>query len=221
MLKRKGFTLVELLVVVAIIAILSVVGMTIFTGVQKSARDAKRRADIDAISKAFEVKYDYLTGKYRRPSDSDYAAGEPKPPEGGTYNILPVDQDTSFRACATLDDKTTYCKVGARGTAASASPPCAKFNSLTVGQSQTCRAPPTSNTSGSIYIKCAEIPITPPATLDCNASTSICTYLPNGNQITILSYDSTTALNNSGTFVPVSTLCTQSQFATYTVILRD
>ena len=37
-----GFTLVELLVVVAIIAVLSVIGITIFTGVQKNARDARR-----------------------------------------------------------------------------------------------------------------------------------------------------------------------------------
>lgn len=53
--KKSGFTLVELLVVISIIAILSVIGMAIFTGVQKNARDAKRRADIDAIGNALEV----------------------------------------------------------------------------------------------------------------------------------------------------------------------
>lgn len=52
---KKGFTLVELLVVISIIAILSVIGVVIFTGVQKSARDVKRRGDIDAIAKAMEV----------------------------------------------------------------------------------------------------------------------------------------------------------------------
>ncbi len=50
-----GFTLIELLVVVAIIAILSVIGMTLFGSVQKSARDARRRGDIDAIASALEV----------------------------------------------------------------------------------------------------------------------------------------------------------------------
>lgn len=52
--RSSGFTLVELMVVITIIAILSVVGVTVFSGVQKSARDAKRRADLDAIRLALE-----------------------------------------------------------------------------------------------------------------------------------------------------------------------
>lgn len=55
--KSSGFTLVELLVVIAIIAVLSMIGLTVFTGVQKSARDAKRKGDIDAIAKAMEVHF--------------------------------------------------------------------------------------------------------------------------------------------------------------------
>ena len=50
-----GFTLIELLVVIAIIAVLSTIGFAVFSGVQKGARDAKRRSDIDAIAKALEV----------------------------------------------------------------------------------------------------------------------------------------------------------------------
>ena len=50
----KGFSLVELLVVISIIAILSVIGITVFTGVQKGARDARRRGDIHAIAQALE-----------------------------------------------------------------------------------------------------------------------------------------------------------------------
>lgn len=57
----RGFTLVELLVVVAIIAILAVIGLTIFSNLQKGARDARRRGDIDAIAKAMEVHFNQTT----------------------------------------------------------------------------------------------------------------------------------------------------------------
>lgn len=72
--KQKGFTLVELLVVVAIIAILSIIGLTIFTSAQSNARDARRKSDVDAIAKAIEtnrapgtvayvdLKKDYFSG---------------------------------------------------------------------------------------------------------------------------------------------------------------
>lgn len=52
---RSGFTLIELLVVVAVIAILSLIGLTIFSAAQTNARDARRKADVDAIAKAIEI----------------------------------------------------------------------------------------------------------------------------------------------------------------------
>ncbi|MFH1536343.1 MAG: type II secretion system protein, partial [Patescibacteria group bacterium] len=82
------FTLVELLVVISIIAILSVIGITVFTGVQKNARDAKRRGDIDAISQAMEVHYgaseSLAQGPYPYLRDSWFASGSiPKDPQSG------------------------------------------------------------------------------------------------------------------------------------------
>lgn len=61
-----GFTLIELLVVITIIAILSVMGMAVYGGLQKNARDAKRRTDLDAIAKAL-AQY-YVQKKYYLPS---------------------------------------------------------------------------------------------------------------------------------------------------------
>ncbi len=71
--KRQGFTLVELLVVISIIAILSVIGITVFSGVQKSARDAKRKGDIKAISSALEI-YKTTNGTYPLLPASAYGA---------------------------------------------------------------------------------------------------------------------------------------------------
>ena len=53
----RGFTLVELLVVISIIAILSTIGMVVFNGIQQEARDARRMRDIDAIFQAMEIGY--------------------------------------------------------------------------------------------------------------------------------------------------------------------
>ena len=64
---RRGFTLVELLVVVSIIAILSVIGLVIFTNVQKNARDAKRKGDLQAIHTALEI-YKTQNGTYPQTS---------------------------------------------------------------------------------------------------------------------------------------------------------
>lgn len=88
-----GFTLVELLVVVSIIAILSVIGITVFSAAQKTARDGHRRSEIDAIAKAMEVHFQnglyecvknpWFQGgstdstPYQDPSDSSVYAGLP------------------------------------------------------------------------------------------------------------------------------------------------
>lgn len=61
--KKVGFTLIELMVVISIIAIMSVIGLTLYGNVQKSARDAKRRSDLKAIAQALEV-YKVRNGSY-------------------------------------------------------------------------------------------------------------------------------------------------------------
>lgn len=51
---KKGFTLVELLIVISIIAVLSVVGLVSYTNFLKNSRDAKRQSDIKFIQSALE-----------------------------------------------------------------------------------------------------------------------------------------------------------------------
>lgn len=120
---QHGFTLVELLIVIAIIIVLTVVGVVTFTTITKSARDAKRKADITAMAKAYEVNY---TGSYPAISDSNFASAKPKDPRGGDYfNDLLAD-GSAFRVCAALDGHSSstcsfsasqcFCISSAQGT---------------------------------------------------------------------------------------------------------
>lgn len=54
-LKNSGFTLVELVVVLTILAILGTIGLLQYRGVTSRARDSARKADVYEISTALEV----------------------------------------------------------------------------------------------------------------------------------------------------------------------
>ncbi len=55
--KQKGFTLVELLIVIIIIGILATLVIVTFTGVQQKARDSKRQTDLNALNSHLEAFY--------------------------------------------------------------------------------------------------------------------------------------------------------------------
>ena len=62
--RQKAFTLVELMVVVAIIAILGTMSVGNFSSAIRRTRNSVRVSDMQAVSKAMEVCYDALSGKY-------------------------------------------------------------------------------------------------------------------------------------------------------------
>lgn len=54
---KKGFTLIEIMVVITIIAILAVTSFSTYEGTKASARDGRRKADLETLRGAFELYY--------------------------------------------------------------------------------------------------------------------------------------------------------------------
>jgi prepilin-type N-terminal cleavage/methylation domain-containing protein len=60
--KNKGFTIVELLIVIIIIGILATLVIVTFTGINQKARNSKRQTDVNAITshvQAFYAQYGF------------------------------------------------------------------------------------------------------------------------------------------------------------------
>lgn len=53
--RQKGFTIVELLIVIVIIGILAAITIVAYNGIQQRARDSARTSDIAGIQKALEL----------------------------------------------------------------------------------------------------------------------------------------------------------------------
>ncbi len=82
----SGFTLIELMVTIAVIAIMATVSVTIFAGAQKNARDGKRKGDVDALMSSLEVNRS--TTGYQSLKPSQFANG-----------VVPVTDSSAYNYC--------------------------------------------------------------------------------------------------------------------------
>ncbi len=122
--KSAGFTLIELLVVIVIIGILSGLGLGSFMSSQQKARDARRKGDLDNISKALELYYNdkgvYPVGdgviegcasaapcqwgdEWQDDNGTFYMVQLPSDPSGG-YNYHYVSAGADFQIYARLEN---------------------------------------------------------------------------------------------------------------------
>lgn len=127
--KNQGFTFIEVLVTISIIAIISAMALATYSRAQKKSRDAKREVDLKQIQIALEMcKTD--EGSY--PSGDGFLAGsmicgtktymsevpvDPSSPDQD-YTYAPGDCGTgdcySYSLCADKElpeDSTSYCVV--------------------------------------------------------------------------------------------------------------
>ncbi|HUV43039.1 MAG TPA: prepilin-type N-terminal cleavage/methylation domain-containing protein [Patescibacteria group bacterium] len=104
---KKGFTLIELLVAVTIIAVLSGLALVSYQGARQSARDGKRKSDLEQIRSGLEMCRNDV-GSYPVGSDptsdcSDYLSPMPEDPiDGRSYYYS--GSANSYELCTALEN---------------------------------------------------------------------------------------------------------------------
>lgn len=77
--KDSGFTIVELLIVIVVIAILAAISIVAYTGIQARANDSQRASDISSLTKALELYYIH---------EGEYPPGSWAYSDGTTWDTL-------------------------------------------------------------------------------------------------------------------------------------
>lgn len=90
--RKTGFTLIEILVAATIIAILIAISTVSYTSVNKRARDAKRKSDLEQLRSALE-QYRTDNGYYPDPGSPSYVNVNTltELTSGGYISLIPTD----------------------------------------------------------------------------------------------------------------------------------
>jgi len=97
---RKGFTLIEMLVVIAIIGLLSSVIVIGLSGARSKARDARRVSDIRGIQNSLELAYSSIDGY---PTSIPPNAPQTDP-QGSDYEYDTQNNDFSYTLGTNLEN---------------------------------------------------------------------------------------------------------------------
>lgn len=103
--RKRGFTLIEVLVVVAIIGILSSIVLASMSGARSKGRDAKRIADVKQMQLALQLYYDgygYYPTAIGALTTDNYISSIPADPTSGwsyVYTRLPANCNNTSSIC--------------------------------------------------------------------------------------------------------------------------
>lgn len=110
---KRGFTLMELLIVIAIIGILISISTVAYGSAQKKTRDSRRRSDLKALQSGFEQYYADNSNNYPATcslSTTYMPNGMPKDPKTGTAYTATTDwyncATSSYCVCAAIEGET-------------------------------------------------------------------------------------------------------------------
>jgi prepilin-type N-terminal cleavage/methylation domain-containing protein len=126
----KGFTIVELLIVIVVIAILAALVLNTFTGAQKRARDAQRQTDVNAIATQLEVYYNDnggypLAATVTTTNLKGLSTDALQPPSSTTTAILGVSAAPTVKPVSGTQEAYAYWPRAAGVTCTTA--PCDNF----------------------------------------------------------------------------------------------
>jgi prepilin-type N-terminal cleavage/methylation domain-containing protein len=121
---KKGFTLVELLIVVGLIGILIAITVTSYGTIQKKSRNSRRMNDLKAVQNALEQYASDNNGQYPTTTydqlDVKYIPGTTKPSDPKTSCLYKQTNPTTstYTICADLEGIGTFdCSATCNGTA--------------------------------------------------------------------------------------------------------
>ncbi len=122
---KKGFTLLELLVVISIIGLLVAMAVASYSTAQKKGRDARRKEDAKAIKNSMEQCYSVNNGSYNTYSAGNFTSNitcggstvmnnvkDPKSNSGTSYYYQVISSTTTnYNICADLEEVGSWTGV--------------------------------------------------------------------------------------------------------------
>jgi prepilin-type N-terminal cleavage/methylation domain-containing protein len=127
---NRGFTIVELLIVIVVIGILAALVLNSFRGVQERARDTERRTDQNSVATQLEVYYTDNGGypQFTGQVDTDaWITANLKGADLNAWRAPGFTANTMVNSATPTKDQYGYTPLQQDGTTACTTAPCAKF----------------------------------------------------------------------------------------------